>query len=96
MGRWYSYSLKVQIVFVVFGECLCRSNFERDIVDTLCHASQRSDTTRPNKPGFQLQEGRVRRLGRLETQFKSFQRSVGLQTSVGAHLNKQVSRDLFK
>jgi len=27
-------------------------NFERDIVDTLCHASRRSDTIGPNKAGF--------------------------------------------
>jgi hypothetical protein len=54
MGRSCNYSPKVQIVFVVFGMCLCSSNFERDIVDTLCHASRRSDTTRPNKAGFLL------------------------------------------
>jgi len=29
-------------------------NFERDIVDTLCHASRGSDTTGPNTVGFLL------------------------------------------
>lgn len=70
MGRSYMHSLELQIVFVVFGECLCSSNFERDIVDTLCHASRGSDTTRPNKAGFLLQEGRVWRVGQPEMQFK--------------------------
>jgi len=39
---------------VVFGECLCHPNLERDIVDTLCHALWGSDTTGPNKAGFLL------------------------------------------
>jgi hypothetical protein len=70
MGRSYTCSLEVYIVSVVFGECLCSSNFERDIVDTLCHASRRSDTTRPNKAGFLLQEGRVWRVGQPGMQFR--------------------------
>jgi hypothetical protein len=61
MGRSCACSLKVYMVFVAFGVRLCRSNFKRDIVDTLCHASRRSDTIRPNKPLFLLQEGRVQR-----------------------------------
>ena len=65
LGRWLSYSLYVYIVFVGCEGCLCCFNFERDIVDTLCHASRRSDTTRPNKSVFQLQEGRVRRVEML-------------------------------
>jgi hypothetical protein len=47
------------MVFVQPGRSLCSPNFERDIVDTLCHASRRSDTTGPNKADFQLQEGKV-------------------------------------
>jgi hypothetical protein len=54
MGRWCSYSPEVHMVFMMVGEGLCCVNFERDIVDTLCHASRRSDTTGPNKAGFLL------------------------------------------
>ena len=61
MGRWYSYPLHVHIVFGMVGNGLCCVNFERDIVDTLCHASRRSDTTRPNNVDFLLQEGRSRK-----------------------------------
>jgi len=71
MERSYSYSPTAHIVFWPFGECLCSSNFERDIVDTLCHASRRSNTTRPNKAGFLLHEGRVRRVGRHEATIQS-------------------------
>ena len=84
MGRWCDYYLKVQIVFVVFGQCLCHSNLERDIVDTLCHASWKSDTTRPNKAGFLLHEGRVRRVGMSGTLIQSFWSCRTIQTSVWA------------
>jgi hypothetical protein len=47
------------MVFGRAGALLCHPNLERDIVDTLCHASRRSDTTGPNKADFQLQEGKV-------------------------------------
>ena len=70
MGRSQNHSLRVHIVFVVFGWCLCCLNFERDIVDTLCHASRKSATTRPNKSDFLLQEGKTQRPGILGLQFK--------------------------
>ena len=63
LERRYTYYLKVQTVFGQAGGCLCSLNFERDIVDTLCHASRKSATIRPNKAGFLLQEGRVQRVG---------------------------------
>jgi len=71
MGRSCACPLKVCMVFVAFGVCVCHSNFKRDIVDTLCHASRRSDTIRPNKPHFLLQEGRVQRLKWLSRSFWS-------------------------
>jgi hypothetical protein len=70
--------LEVYIVFMMFEECLCHDNFKRDIVDTLCHASRRSDTTRPNKAGFLLHEGRVRRVGQLGEHNSSYSSLVGL------------------
>jgi hypothetical protein len=45
LERWYNYSPLPQILLVEYGECLWCFNFERNIVDTLCHALWRSDTT---------------------------------------------------
>jgi len=60
-------SLHVHIVFVVVGWGWCSLNFKRNIVDTLCHASCRSGTTRPNKAGFLLYEGKGRTVKTLQS-----------------------------
>jgi hypothetical protein len=51
--------LSVYVVFMEVRGGLCFENFERDIVDTICHASRFTGTTRPNKPLFLLHEGKV-------------------------------------
>jgi len=48
---------------------LCKKYFERDIVDTIWHASRKSATTRPNRPQFLLHEGEVWKDKRTESIF---------------------------
>ena len=77
-GRSHKHSLGVHVVFVGFGQCLCCFNFERDIVDTLCHASRKSATTGPNKSDFLLQEGKTQRPGNTWTTIQVVPALVGL------------------
>jgi len=64
--------LQLPIWFLCHLESVCAAPIpRRDIVDTLCHASRRSDTTGPNKADFLLHEGRVRRAGRHEATIQS-------------------------
>jgi hypothetical protein len=83
--------LQLLIWFLCHLESVCAAPISRrDIVDTLCHASRRSDTTRPNKAGFLLHEGRVRRAGRHEATIQSHLSLVGSWTSIGCGFHQSV------
>ena len=57
--RSYDAYLSNECVFIGIGGCLCRGNFDRDLVGIVWHASLGSGTTGPNKPHFLLHEGKV-------------------------------------
>ena len=57
MSHMYPLTYPIAVPSVWGG--LCHSNFERDIVDTCCHASRNLATIGPNRPLFLLYEGKV-------------------------------------
>ena len=52
--RWYKSYLHDYTSFSLFWATFGSSNFKRDIVDRVCHASRVLDTIRPNKVHFLL------------------------------------------
>lgn len=66
---------------------LCIKYFERDIVDTVCHASRENVTTQPNNREFLLHEGKVKRVEWIETLFLLF--------SVSRHITSMIIRGFW-